>query len=480
MEKFLEPQSVAVIGASSDPRKGGFALVANLKEKFSTRLYPVHPAGGTVCGIRALPRIEELPEPVDLAVVFVRAPLVPAILEECGAKGIRHVMIQSAGFAETGPLGAALQERCLAVAGSFDMRIWGPNCMGAINAWTGMVASFMRPDIWKGYLEPGGVSLVVQSGMLTAGFLSQVLKEKYFGLSKACSIGNKSDVNECDLLEYFAGDDTTEVIGMYVESIADAARFRRAVERLQKPLVVLKGGTSEGGARAARSHTASLAGNDLVMEGFFRQLGVHRAFDFFEMVDLLRSLWLWNGKTGGPRIGILTFSGASGIVAADHLERRGMSLASLSGKTLRTLKAVFPDWMEPRNPVDLWPAVEKIGREAYKVALEALSDDPAVDGIYIHMYVDSVLLNDMREALSPLRRTQKPVAVWVIGDSASFPALRKHVEAMGAPVFTEVSRGSMVLSLVFNPPVGISANLRGDGLAFVIPAEAGIQESFCG
>jgi acetyltransferase len=238
---------------------------------------------------------------------------------------------------------------------------------------------------------------------------------------------------------------------MYLESIADAKRFRRAVERLGKPLVVLKGGTSEEGARAARSHTASLAGNRVVIEGFFRQLGVHRAFDFFEMVDILRSLSLWKGRTGGSRIGVLTFSGASGIVAADHLDRLGLGLASLSPKTLQKLKGVFPEWMEPGNPVDLWPAIERVGREAYRVALEALRDDPDVDGIYVHVYVDSVLLKEMQEALSPLAQTPKPVAVWAIGDPAVFPALRKHLEPMGAPVFTEVSRGSMVLSRAFKP-----------------------------
>jgi acetate---CoA ligase (ADP-forming) len=457
MEKFLEPESVAVIGASPDPRKGGYALVANLKEKFSASLYPIHPNGSMVCGIKALRRVGELPEPVDLAIVFVRAPLVPSILEECGVKGIRNVMIQSAGFAETGPLGVALQERALAVARSFGMRIWGPNCMGVVNAGTGMVASFMRTDIWKGYLRPGDVSLVVQSGMLSAGFLSQVLREEYFGLSKACSIGNKCDVNECDLLEYFARDDTTKVIGMYLESIADTARFRNAVGTLQKPLVLLKGGTSKEGARAARSHTASLAGNDLVMEGFFRQLGVYRALDFFEMVDLLRSLSLWKEKTRGPRIGILTFSGASGIVAADHLDRQGMGLAALSEKTIKRLKAIFPEWMEPGNPVDLWPAIEKVGRNAYKVALEALADDPGVDGIYIHVYVDSVLLKEIVEAFSPLAHTGKSVAIWAIGDSTSFPVLRKHLEPMGAPVFTEVSRGSMVLSRAFNPQLVLAS-----------------------
>ncbi|MBN2033908.1 MAG: CoA-binding protein, partial [Deltaproteobacteria bacterium] len=402
MEKFFEPESVAVIGASPDPRKGGYALVANLKEKFSTGLYPVHPACSEVCGVKAFSRVGQAPDPIDLAIVFVRAPLVPGILEECGTKGIRNIMIQSAGFAETGPEGIALQDRCLAVARRFKMRIWGPNCMGMVNAKSGIVASFMKTDIWKGHLKPGGVSLVVQSGMLSAGFLLQTLKEDYFGLSKACSIGNKCDVNECDLLEYFSRDGTTEVVGVYLESIADPSRFRRVVNELKKPLVLLKGGTSEQGALAARSHTASLAGNNLVTEGFFRQLGVYRALDFYEMVDLLRSLWLWKAKTGGTRIGILTFSGASGIVAVDHLDRHGMRLAPLSDNTIKSLKKIFPEWLEPANPVDLWPAIERVGRDAYRVGLDALLNDPGVDCIYIHLYIDSGLMKDMVEALFPI------------------------------------------------------------------------------
>lgn len=451
MEKFFDPESVAVIGASADPRKGGFALISNLKEKFATGLYPIHPEGGRVCGLKALQRVGDLPDPVDLAIIFIRAPMVPDAIQQCGMKGIRNVMIQSAGFAEAGGQGIALQDRCLSIAREYGIRIWGPNCMGVVNGRTGMVASFMRTDIWKGHLKPGGVSMIVQSGMLSAGFLSQVLKEEYFGLSKACSIGNKSDVNECDLLEYFAQDQSTEVVGMYLESVADAGRFRRAAGNLGKPMVALKGGSSEAGARAARSHTASLAGNPALIEGFFRQVGVHQVSDFFEMVDLLRAISLWKVNQRGSRIGILTFSGASGIVASDYLDRYAMTLARLSEETIVSLKKIFPDWMEPGNPVDLWPAIERVGRQAYCTALEALLNDPGVDGIYIHLYVDSHWLGDMVDALSPIGRSAKPVAIWAIGETSTFPVLRKHLEPMGAAVFTELSRGAMVLSRVLKP-----------------------------
>ena len=175
MDRFMNPKSVAVIGASEDPRKGGYALVSNLKEKFPERLYPVNPAASEICGLPVFKSVKDLPEPVDLAVIFIPAAAVPEAMEACGKKGISRVMIQSAGFAEIGPQGIALQEACVRVAKKYRMRVWGPNCMGMVNGSTGMVASFMRPDIWRGYLKPGKVSLVAQSGMLSAGFMIQIL-----------------------------------------------------------------------------------------------------------------------------------------------------------------------------------------------------------------------------------------------------------------------------------------------------------------
>lgn len=446
MKRFFEPESVAVIGASSDPNKGGYALVDNLKVKFPKRLYPVNPRGGEICGLQCFRSVGDLPETVDLAVVFVPAPSVPTILEQCGAEGVRHVMIQSAGFAETGEQGIALQESCVQVANRHSMRLWGPNCMGVVNARSGMVASFMRPDIWRGYLQAGEVSLVVQSGMLSAGFLVQILREGYFGLSKACSIGNRSDVDESDLLEYFRDDPETSVVGLYLESVAHARRFRKAVESLGKPVVLLKGGVTPQGAQAAKSHTASLAQDGPVAEGFFRQLGIHRAFDFLEWIQVTRSLALWKGKEGGERVGIVTFSGASGTVATDHLIQRGMSLACLSETTREALGTILPPWAGRGNPVDLWPAIERVGRgKAYEVALQAILADPGVDALYVHTYVDPTVLKEIGDALSRLGCSTKPVALWIMGDPLCFRSVRDSGGSIGVPVFTEVQEGVKAL-----------------------------------
>ena len=455
MDLFFEPKSIAVIGATEESRKGGYSLVANLKSKFAERLYPVNPKYDEVCGLPCFRSVRELPEPVDLAVIFIPAPAVPELLRECGQCGIRAVMIQSAGFAETGEQGRVLQDQCKQIAVEYGIRLWGPNCMGVVDGNSGMVASFMNPYIWKDALRPGGVSLIVQSGMLTAGFLIQIISEGYFGLSKACSIGNRSDINECDVLEYLARDPKTEVVAMYLESIIDVPRFRKAVSDLRKPMVLLKGGTSEAGAKAARSHTASLAGNAEVAEAFFRQLGIHRAWDFIELMDLTKALVLWRTKKGGSRIGVITFSGAAGIVAADHLVRRGMTLASLSQDTVQRMKKIYPEWMEPENPVDMWPAIERSGRsKTYEVMLEALIEDPQVDGIHIHFYVDAAIFKSGFDFFRPLENTKKPAVIWVIGDTQFFRPLRDRLEPMGIPVYGEIARGINALSLLIKPGRG--------------------------
>jgi acyl-CoA synthetase (NDP forming) len=446
MDRFINPKSVAVIGASEDRRKGGYALVSNLKEKFPERLYPVNPGASEICGIRAFSGVNDLPETVDLAVIFVPARSVPEVMEACGKKGISRIIIESAGFAEAGPQGVALQEACVLVGREYGMRVWGPNCMGVVNGRTGMVASFMKPDIWRGHLKPGNVSLIVQSGMLSAGFLIQILKEGFFGLSKACSIGNRCDVNESDLLEYFAGDAQTEVIAMYLESIIDVSRFRAAISHLRKPVVLLKGGTSAEGARAAQSHTGSLAGDALLTEGFLRQMKICRATDFFEMVDITRGLSLWQRRGKGRRLGIVTFSGASGIVASDHFAGLGMTLAPLSAETLRTLKTIFPPWMRPQNPVDMWPAIERVGQNAFEVAIKALLADPQVDALYLHLYMDWGILEQGVGFLESLRGSPKPTAIWVIGEPQCFRRIRDSVEPFGTPVFTDLARGALVLS----------------------------------
>jgi acetyltransferase len=276
MKRFFEPETVALIGASSNESHPGYQLFLNLRTCFGDRFYPVNPKTAQLDGTTCYPSILDVPAQIDVAVVFIPAGAVPRALEQCAEKGIDRVVIESAGFAEAGSEGQAINERCLEIANRAGMRLWGPNCMGLINVQQTKVLSFLLHFLWKDRFRKGRVSLVVQSGMLSAGFLASILSRTPFGLSKIASIGNKMDIDESDVLEYLIDDPETGVIALYLESIANGRRFYQACRSTDKPIIVLKSGRTEKGARAAMSHTASLAQDDRIVDGALRQAGVIR------------------------------------------------------------------------------------------------------------------------------------------------------------------------------------------------------------
>ena len=359
MKLFFDPNTVALIGASADARRPGNQLFRNMEACFGQDLYPVNPRVDMIGERVCYKSILDVPAEIDVAVVFIPARAVPEALEQCASRGIRRVIIESAGFAETGPEGKALEARCREIARQRGLRLWGPNCMGLINVRRMKVLSFMASWIWQGVFTPGVVSLVVQSGMLSAGFLGHILGRTPFGLSKVCSIGNKSDVDETDLLEYFLADPETEVIAMYLESLEKGRRFIELVRSTDKPIVVLKGGRSAFGTKAAISHTSALAQDARVLDAALGQCGVIRVRGMTELLDVARCLGVARpAKKSRSRTVVLTFSGGGGVVTSDHIADLGLELAELAPATLSGLKEVFPEWMDPANPVDLYPAYE--------------------------------------------------------------------------------------------------------------------------
>ncbi|OPX38889.1 MAG: hypothetical protein B1H13_10625 [Desulfobacteraceae bacterium 4484_190.3] len=275
---FFEPKGIALIGASKNPLKGGQSILKNLMAGFKGKIYPVNPGHDEVNGLKSYPSILEVPDPVDFAIIFIPAEATVKAAKECAERGIPGVMVQSAGFAEVGGRGEVLQEELRAIGRKNGMRIWGPNCMGLVDPVKNHVFSFVSPAIWDEELVPGRVSFIVQSGMLSAGFLMDIMSHGTMGISKACSIGNKVDVDECDL------------VGLYLESMKNGKRFLDLCQRSRKPIVVLKGGKSEKGARAALSHTGSIAGDRAIISGALAQAGVVEAGDFMELMDLCRTL----------------------------------------------------------------------------------------------------------------------------------------------------------------------------------------------
>jgi acetyltransferase len=456
MDFFFEPLGVAVVGATPQPYSGGHYLLANLTLGYQGPIYPVNPRYSEILGLKCYPRIRDIQGPLDLVLIFVPAQAVPQVLEDCVAKAVRGAIVESSGFAEVGPEGKALQDRCLDIARKGGMRIWGPNCMGLIDTSKRYVFSFIIPEAWKEVSNPGGVSLIVQSGLLAAGFITTLMGNKTLGLAKVCSIGNKSDVEETELLEYLLRDSITRVVGLYLESFIQGRRFFELAASSAKPIVVLKGGKSSLGAEASASHTASLAGNHELIRCVLRHAGVHQADDLFEMVDIARTLekgfHLQNLPHGKPRIAILSYSGASGIVTTDHMATQGLTLAQLSPQTLRRLEELSPSWMPVKNPVDYWPAMEKHGPAlTYRHAIEVLHEAPEVDGIIVHLFAGfGMWFLNMREIMAGIKEPRKPILFWLIGPQKGEVATRMALEEMGWPVFHEIHRTVKVMASLFD------------------------------
>ena len=455
MEFFFSPKSVAVIGASSNPFKGGNFILKNLINTFKGNIYPVNPKYKTMEGLPCYPSTQEIPGSVDAAIIFVPAREVPRAVSDCAAKNIPGVIIESAGFAEIGAEGVELQNKLLEIKQKTGIRLWGPNCMGLVDGVKGHVFSFMAPEAIKDGLIPGHVSLIVQSGMLSGGFLMDIVSNRITGINKVCSVGNKIDVDECDLIEYMEQDAQTKVIGLYLESIVDGRRFVGLCRKSSKPIVVLKGGKSASGAQAAISHTAALAGNNRIIEGALSQAGVTEAHDFKQMVDLCRCLAVHPRRPDGHgQVAILTSSGGAGIMATDFVEQYKLSLAKFGPSTIKSLEKIFPNWMPVNNPVDIWPAIEASmgkGIDVYKNALNALLSDTGVDAILLCGFAgNATVLFDMAEIAKKSSISGKPIFIWLFGlRDAAFEA-QTQAREHGVLLFQELERAVECLSAVIH------------------------------
>jgi len=440
MDKFFNPASVAVVGASN--RRGGSQTIKNLLFGYDGEIYPVNPSHKKIHEIPCFPTLEEIPSPVDLAIILVPAPTVPSVLEACARKDVLRVMVESAGFAEVGPEGKRIQDHCVAIAREAGIRIWGPNGMGLVDIPRRHFFTFMTPRIYRDGLIDGRVSLVVQSGMLSAGFLVDLLSRKNLGIGKVCSIGNKADVDECDLLPYLIEDSETDVVALYLESIPQGRLFADIARRSVKPVVVLKGGKSEAGERAAMSHTASLAGDSRLLSDVLESSGVILATDFHQMIDLARTLAINPGISPGCRMAIVSFSGAAGIVSCDLMEKYGLGIAQLSQETNKSLGTLYPEWMPIANPVDLYPAMELHWRETpVTQAISILLKDPNVDVILVHFVAGLGGEElDLAELKKKADRAGKVIVFWLLGRRKANRDFRLAAQKCGIQVYDEISR----------------------------------------
>jgi len=378
LRPLFHPRSVAVAGASRDPESVGHRiLVGLLHAGFRGTVYPVNPEAGQVASIRAWPSVSAIEEPVDLAVVAVPAPVVPAVVDDCADAGVEGLVVISAGFAEMGPEGRKRQERLLAQVRSHGMRMVGPNCLGLLHTHpeVRLNASFaprMPPH--------GRIALCSQSGALGIAIIA-LARRLELGLSAFVSVGNKADVAADDLLEYWEEDPGSEILLFYLESFSRPRRFGRIARRVgrSKPIVVVKSGRSEAGGRAAGSHTAALTASDVAVDALFGQTGVLRAQTLEEMFGIARAL-ADQPLPRGRRFAVVTNSGGPAILCTDALEAAGIEVEGLSENTRGALEDFLPAAAATGNPVDM---IASAGPDEYRRAVETVLLDGDVDGLVV-------------------------------------------------------------------------------------------------
>jgi len=447
LDCFFNPKSLAIIGASNNINKGGYHIIKNITAGYRGKIYPVNKSYTEILGLPCYPDVASIPENIDLAIYFIPSKELPETVNECAKKGVKGIIIESGGFNEAGEEGAKLQKLALENAAKAGIRLWGPNCMGFIDANRTYVFSFINSAVWSDILKGGNVSLIVQSGMLSAGFLLHALQEGIMGVSKVCSIGNKCDIDESDILEYMINDSETEVIACYLESLVDGRRFTNLAKKTKKPVIVLMGGRSQEGAKAAQSHTASLSGNYCVSSGAFKQVGIIEVFDPAELTDMARAFSKKMLCHPGGGSAILTFSGGAGTITTDLMEDCGLPLAKLSSKTLDSIAELFPPWNKPDHPLDLWIAIERHGYEkVFKRSFDAIMNDPAVDSIIFHSYATPLIGSGFfKELFELVRKYEKPVVIWAAGRKDFADNLRAMAEIAGFPAYRELGRCVTVL-----------------------------------
>ncbi len=376
LDKVFNPKSVAIIGASDEEGSVGYAIVKNFTTfGYAGKVYYVNIRKPEILGVKTYPSVEQIPEPVDLAMIATPAKTVPAVVEQCGKAGVKGVIIVSAGFKETGPEGKALEDKILENARKYGVRVVGPNCIGIIRPRINLNATFVDK-----MPKPGKVAFLSQSGALGSAILDWAIHQN-IGFSNFVSVGSMLDVDFGDLIDYFGSDPQTKSILMYVEGITEARKFMSAARHFArtKPIIVVKAGKFSESAKAVASHTGSLSGEDGIYDAAFKRAGIVRVeeiADLFNCAEVLGTQPL----PRGPNLAIITNAGGPGVMTTDALIAKGGKLAKLSQKTLNNLNAVLPHFWSRGNPIDV---LGDARADRYKVAVEACLNDENIDGVLI-------------------------------------------------------------------------------------------------
>lgn len=448
LEKIFNPKSVAVIGASNIEGKVGYAIMKNLmafvKHNPSRKIYPINPKYNKIMGIECYKSVLEVPDNIDLAVISIPAEYIPKTLEECGKKGIKGVVIISAGFSEVGNY--ELEKEVKSISKKYGIRIIGPNCLGIINMHNRLNASFS-----KEYFKEGNITFISQSGAVLTAILD-IAPLLNLGFSKIISVGNKIDIQESDLMEYLINDNTTELVVFYIEGLKDK-NFIKSAKKLAKvkPIIALKSGKTKEGAKAASSHTGSLAGDNQIYNAVFKKGKILTVETFEELVNLMH-VFSTQPLMKDNKIGIITNAGGFGVMAADSCKKYGLTLGSFEESTKNELKKYLPQTSSISNPLDL---IGDADTERYKHALNIVSYDPNIQGMVViltpqemtkPLEVAETIINEKNK----MRKENicKPIVASFVGGE-SIKGAKSYLRKNGIPTYITPENGVEALSCLY-------------------------------
>ncbi len=449
---FFNPQSVAIVGASKKITKAGHVIFQNFVDNkrrgiFKGELYPVNPHEKSILGFKCYPSLTKVSGNVELVVIVVPAESVPQILQDAVAKGVRGAVIISGGFSEVGNKHLARQLRSLMK--KTGIRILGPNCLGVYDPKTGVDMLFLPETkvltsgdevVATPRPMPGHIAVVTQSGAFGAAILDYMAGEQ-LGLSRFVSFGNRIDVNEAEMLQYLLDDQNTRVILLYVENISKGRTFLRIAKKVTpvKPIIALKAGRTEAGAHAARSHTGAIAGSDQIYDALFKQVGIIRAYDMEEFLDIGEA-FASQPPAAGNRIGVITSAGGPGILAVDECESRGLRVDQFSKATNHKFKELkkagkLPSFATTLNPLDLTGSVTA---DMFELGTTILLEDPNIDGILIiGTHHSPALSEDYVDRIVNLSTTTlKPIVACDIGETEMAKYIRSRFDKRGIPAYS--------------------------------------------
>jgi acetyl coenzyme A synthetase (ADP forming)-like protein len=443
IDPFFRPHSVAIIGASAKQKKVGYVIAKNFIDNFKEKFFMVNPNIREIFEHKSYPSVNSIRDDIDLAVIAVPAPVVPEVLVECGKKRVKAAIIISGGFKEIGDEGAKLEKKVVDISQKYKIRLMGPNCMGVFDS-VSIVDTLFIPPYRLRRPPKGCIAFISQSGASGIAFLDWAAGER-IGISKFVSYGNAADVCETDLLEFMAKDKETKVIAMYLEGIKEGRKFVDVASEVTKtkPVLVLKSGSTNSGAKAALSHTGSLSGSDEVFDAVVKQTGMIRVYDWEEMFDLARVLAHQPAAKGG-RVAVVTNGGGAGVMIADEVEKLGLSLVDLDEKTVVELRAKFPPHVIVHNPMDLTGDADN---ERYRVAMDAVLKDRFVDSLLLVCipHTPTIDLESIVDVVvDSSSKSDKPLVICLPGGRVALE-IRELFEEHGIPTYPTPRRA--VLSL---------------------------------